>query len=93
MDDNSTHLLEVWPNGNAHRTVGPGSMTRTEIRRRAHALAYQVLEQALDSGFVWTYLAPEEGEEAQIAIEEHLDKLTQYHFDRSDRCRRDKAND
>lgn len=52
-------------------------MNATQHRREAHRIAYERLQQALEVGPAeWDSLP----EADRLAIEKHLDKLTQYHF-------------
>lgn len=64
-------------------------MTRKQRTSRVHTIAYQMLQQALDSGFVGDEDSFGETEADKLAIEKGLDRWAQFHFNRSDLGRGD----
>lgn len=58
-------------------------MTRKQRTARIHTIAYQMLQQAIDSGFVGSDDAGESDAD-KVAIEKGLDRWAQFHFNRSD---------
>lgn len=56
-------------------------MTKRAARKLAHRLAYQVLQQALDTGFSAMHGL---GKDEQLLVERELDQMTQRHFNCSD---------
>lgn len=59
-------------------------MTPTQRRRHAHRIAYLVIQQAMDGGVSAVEQGMQGASEADVlAVEKHLDKLAQYHFNLS----------
>lgn len=60
-------------------------MNAQQRRRRAHAIAYALLEQALKSGHIYSRTVSDESDADRRGIESALDSMAQRHFESSDR--------